>query len=372
METHSEGTGDAAGGERVMRAGAGRLECGHDAEPTCAVHESPPDDDPPLDCQPGRDDPAEDPRGPHTIDDRATSLRDWADLVCNRFVPLQVAPRDPDEMRGRITTRHVGHLQACVVISAAQSFIRTKKLVSKDTPEVFAVGLVDRGTGYLEQDGRECEVSAGAFALYDTSRPFAWRFDDDFRMRVYTWPLESVLFTECDSLGVTAVEVSNQRGVGRLVAPMFAQLTEQPPDISASGSIRIARELAEMAVTAALEVSHEAPTTADGGIMASAQAYIEERLTDPSLNTDQVAAAFFISTRTLHRLFARHGLTVAGWIKARRLEACRRALENGRESDPPIREIAARYGFVNASSFSREFAHRFGESPRQYRVNRLG
>jgi AraC-like DNA-binding protein len=74
-----------------------------------------------------------------------------------------------------------------------------------------------------------------------------------------------------------------------------------------------------------------------------------------------------MSTRTLHRLFARHGLTVAGWIKTRRLEGCRRALHASPRSPQPIREIAARHGLLNASYFSREFTQMYGESPRQYR-----
>ena len=304
------------------------------------------------------------------VEEKATSLRSWAELIRERFVPLQIAPHDAAEMRGSVKTRQLGYLQASTVRSAPQTFTRTKSLVAKESAPLFALGLVDKGTGYLEQDGRECTVTDGGFALYDTSRPFTWHFDAEFRMRVYTWPLATVSLASTEAQRVTAISVPRTRGIGRMVGPMFLQLMQETPyDISAPGSIRMAGELAELAITAGLEAG-QAPPTRDGEVLRTIQLFIEERLSDPSLNADQIAAGFYMSTRTLHRLFARHGLTVAGWIKARRLEGCRRALSTSTRSDLPIRDVAARYGFLNASFFSREFAQQYGESPRQYRLSR--
>ncbi|AIJ21274.1 hypothetical protein AMETH_1182 [Amycolatopsis methanolica 239] len=45
------------------------------------------------------------------------------------------------------------------------------------------------------------------------------------------------------------------------------------------------------------------------------QTFIEENLTDPALTLLRVAGGFLMSTRTLHRLSARHGLTVSARIK---------------------------------------------------------
>jgi AraC-like DNA-binding protein len=303
------------------------------------------------------------------VAEKATSLRGWAELIRERFVPLQIAPHDAAEMSGSVKTRQFGYLQASTVRSAPQTFTRTKSLVAKEDSPLFALGLVDKGTGYLEQDGRECTVADGGFALYDTSRPFTWHFDAEFRMRVYTWPLASISLAGSDAQRVTAITVPRSQGLGRLVGPMFLQLMgESPGDISAPGSMRIAGELAELAITAGLEAGQ--PPTRDDENLRTIQLFIEERLSDPTLHADQIAAAFYMSTRTLHRLFARNGLTVAGWIKARRLEGCRRALGSSAQSDVPIRDVAARYGFLNASFFSREFAQQYGESPRQYRLSR--
>jgi AraC-like DNA-binding protein len=59
---------------------------------------------------------------------------------------------------------------------------------------------------------------------------------------------------------------------------------------------------------------------------------------------------------------------VAGWIRERRLERCRRAL-----LDPALRHwsvsaIAAHWGFVDAAHFSRVFRAAYGLPPAEYRL----
>ncbi|EID79984.1 MULTISPECIES: helix-turn-helix domain-containing protein [Rhodococcus] len=98
------------------------------------------------------------------------------------------------------------------------------------------------------------------------------------------------------------------------------------------------------------------------------QAFIEAHLTEPALTHDRIAQEFFISPRTLHRLFAQGGYTVSAWIKNRRLEASRRALGSPASRNLAINEIGSRFGFSTPAYFSREFTARYGVSPRRYRL----
>jgi AraC-like DNA-binding protein len=297
----------------------------------------------------------------------ATSLRPWVGLINERFVPLQIKPAT-DDLSGRVTTRQIGHMQASCVTSAPQVFTRSDALL-RSGRELIAVGVVDAGQGFLEQDGRTCAVSVGSFALYDTTRPFTWAFNTEFQLRVYAWPRESIALDDLAIARLTALTVSGQAGVGRFVTPMLDGLINTGA-VAMPGpvSVRLADELAELALTAALESGFT-----DGDLeMTSAslqkiQAYIEDNLPDPDLTPDQIATAFFVSTRTLHRIFARHDLTVAAWIRHRRLERARRSLILPHRDPPSIGQIAARAGFTNAASFSRDFAQRYGVSPTRYR-----
>ena len=247
-------------------------------------------------------------------------------------------------------------------------------MISAGGHELLALGLVERGTGYLEQDGRSCVVSGGDFALYDTSRPFTWSLAADWRLRVYTWPRESITLTEPDSQQLTATAVPGSVGVGRFLSPMLARLARTDAGLSPAGSIRLgAGEVAELSIIATLEagprVEHE---RSDREQLREIQTFIEQNLADPALTPPRIAQEFYMSARTLHRLFARHGLTVAAWIKNRRLEACRRALVSPASKTVPINEIASRFGFSNQAFFSREFSRQYGESPRQHRLRDRG
>jgi AraC-like DNA-binding protein len=80
-----------------------------------------------------------------------------------------------------------------------------------------------------------------------------------------------------------------------------------------------------------------------------------------------IAAAHQISTRYLHKIFHDQGLTVAGWIRQRRLERCHRDLADPVLRSHPIHAIATRWGFSDSAHFSRLFRAAYGTSPRDYR-----
>lgn len=308
----------------------------------------------------------------HTADvlvERGRSLDEWVAVVRQRFVTLQIAPQSSSDVAGVVRTRHIGHLQASAVCSTPQTFTRTKRMAATGDCELFALGLVDRGTGYLEQDGRTCAVSNGSFAIYETDRPFSWSLTGDWRIFVFTWPRDSVAFSSLEMRKLTAATVPGTTGVGSMVSPLLRGLLPVGAGISLAGAARFASEIAELSVIAAGENCRE-PVDVDAGRgqLREIQTFIEQHLTDPALTPPAIAREFHMSTRTLHRLFALHGLTVAAWIKDRRLEGARRALVASGSSVLPVHQIAARYGFSTVALFSRSFATRYGQSPSTYRA----
>lgn len=98
-----------------------------------------------------------------------------------------------------------------------------------------------------------------------------------------------------------------------------------------------------------------------------AKMYIEESLGELDLGPDRVAAALHVSTRTLHRVFAREGLTINGWTRMRRLERCRIELLDESQDSIPVSAIGARWGIWNAAHFSRVFKAAYGLSPLAFR-----
>jgi AraC-like DNA-binding protein len=90
-------------------------------------------------------------------------------------------------------------------------------------------------------------------------------------------------------------------------------------------------------------------------------------LGDPDLTPAAVARANYVSSRQLHRLFARDGLSFAAWVHEQRLRRCRDDLADPTLGHLAIAEIAQRWGYRSAAHFSRAFAARFGTTPREFR-----
>jgi AraC-like DNA-binding protein len=69
----------------------------------------------------------------------------------------------------------------------------------------------------------------------------------------------------------------------------------------------------------------------------------------------------------VHRLFKMRSLQYTSYVRERRLQLAREALEDPRRSHVEVKEIAVSCGFQHASHFIRRFHERFGMSPALYR-----
>lgn len=103
------------------------------------------------------------------------------------------------------------------------------------------------------------------------------------------------------------------------------------------------------------------------------KAAIKTNLCDPDLKPASAAAAAGLSVRYANELLSQEGTSLERYILSRRLECCRRALEDPAQAHRMIGDIAFRWGFSDLSHFGRRFKAEFGLSPRDYRkqVNKL-
>jgi AraC-like DNA-binding protein len=109
------------------------------------------------------------------------------------------------------------------------------------------------------------------------------------------------------------------------------------------------------------------PDTPRGALLLKIYAFIEEHLSDPQLSPTLVARSNHLSIRYLHKLFETQSMTVAAWIRERRLERCRNDLLDPGLRAQSVSYIAARRGFPEPSHFSRVFRQAYGVPPSEYR-----
>ena len=297
----------------------------------------------------------------------------WESQICSTFVPLQAKPLAPgtQSFNGGVSARDLGRVTLAEVAASTAVVERTPRLIRRDDPELYKFGLQVSGSCVIEQGGREAQLGAGDFAIYDTSRPYRIAFGDDFRMLVAMFPRHLVQLPAGHMAGLTAVRLAGDQGLASLLTPLMRGLSVE---LGADGGV-IATHLGDAVVdlvTAAfaqqLAVTlPEDDAPAHRALVAQVYRFIDANLASPDLCSTQVAAAHFVSVRLLQKVFEARGESVASIIRQRRLERCRRDLADPGLRDRPIAAIGASWGFLDAPHFSRLFRATYGVSPRTYR-----
>lgn len=169
---------------------------------------------------------------------------------------------------------------------------------------------------------------------------------------------------------LTATSFTGREGVGALLSHFLNRLSSGTGQYRDSNTAHLGMIVVDLLTTLladALDHGASAPRSCRPTLFAQVQAFIQRQLADPALTPDMIAAAHHISTRYLQQLFHDHDLTVAGWIRQRRLERCQRDLANPVLSTRPIHAIAQRWGFLSSAHFSRVFRTTYGVAPSDYR-----
>jgi AraC-like DNA-binding protein len=170
---------------------------------------------------------------------------------------------------------------------------------------------------------------------------------------------------------LAAVRIPATTGLGDLTSAFLLQLARNIDHYSPAEAARLSTAALEVLAT---RLAHEldlrgwgTPEARRHALLVTVQGFIHQHLGDPELSPATIAAAHHMSLRSLHQLFHDEGLTVAGWIRQRRLACCRRDLSDPALASRPVAAIAARWGFSSASDFSRAFSAMHGLPPGEYR-----
>ncbi|SHN47365.1 helix-turn-helix domain-containing protein [Cryptosporangium aurantiacum] len=300
----------------------------------------------------------------------------WRQVTTQSWVPMdsRCDRRQEDDFQARIGVTELGAVRAVLMTATPYSVRRTPQHIRRFDPETFKLSCPVRGRGMMEQNGRDGEFKAGDLFFLDTSQPYATGLAPDIAVgELLTLQFSPSLlpFPHRELRRLTAVHLPVSRGIGALSSVFLLQLARHLGDLSASDAARLstlALDVLTVALANALDVHRAVPThTRRSALLAQIHAFINQHLGEARLSPRDIAAAHHISVRYLHKVFQDEGHTVAGVVRARRLERCRRDLADPLLADRPISAIAARWGFSSAAHFSQTFRSAYGLSPREFR-----
>jgi AraC-like DNA-binding protein len=302
-------------------------------------------------------------------------IAEWRTAISRAFVPLHVSAGHAETFVGKIRSRFMGDILISEITAGAHHMERTPALIARSEKRYYKLTLQLVGSGLLVQDSREAVLRPGDIAIYDTDRPYTLTFDSDFRCLVVMFP-QSLLNLPRDAVGrLTATRIPGDEGLTHLVGPFLTHLQKNMDRLAGPSGMRLVHNTLDLVST----VLHSELDARGGENQAyhrasrvqEIRAYIDGHLADPDLSPAGIAAVNFISTRHLHGIFRDQEMTVSAWIRARRLEHCRRDLGDPLFFNTPVAMVGASWGFMDASHFSRLFRASFGQSPSEFRLHEM-
>lgn len=235
----------------------------------------------------------------------------------------------------------------------------------------FLASFVIAGHGVISQNGASLPVETGDIIFRTTALPSEVRMLTDSHLVVIKGSLLRLLGMHLhDSSQFTAQRASAAlpmvRTAHRCLAHVFFDQDESSPASGMFAEQALISLLAAIYTSQALE-QIPGPQRGPAESWQALTGYLDAHITDADLSVAAVARALRVSSRWVHRLFQMQGTQYNQYVRERRLQLARAALEDPRKQHLPVKDIALSCGFQDASHFSRRFQQRFGSPPNQYR-----
>lgn len=298
----------------------------------------------------------------------------WEEITGQSHMRNRLRSNNQDDFRAKMRVLDLGELQASALAYPHLEVVRTAKLIRQSDPEVYQISYFLGGEGTVYLPGGDTALRTGDLLVMDSSRPFHGDVHADpgrWSHVTVQCPRGSLPLPEKMVQRLLAVPISGHRSMGGVFGRWLADLNVRadeftPADIPTLASVTL--DLLASVIARCLDTeSALSPEARRNALRARINTFVEQHLADPALSPQTIADAHHISLRQLQQLLAEDDTSPAAWIRHRRLERCRLDLANPRLDARPIQAVAERWGFTDATHFSRLFRATYGMPPRNYR-----
>lgn len=298
----------------------------------------------------------------------------WRGVVRQLCVQMGIEPAPGTAFRGEISRRAYGDFSLAVSRASGGMWRRTRGDIARggDEDEYLCVTVLTQGRGVLEQAGRQAELVPGSLVFYDTSEPFALRFNEPWEQVVVHVPLEQALASAGvkRSADLLAVRLDGDGAAGAAAAFLRSLAFAQRDD--PNGADLLAQYVpgllaSSLNVLAARQSALRRAASGPSGLIRRERVlgFLRAHLADPDLDADAIARGCYLSKRTLYRLFEGTEGSVMGRLRQLRVERAQLLLR--RCPDRPASAIGRECGFPSDTQFHRVFRELTGMTPVGYR-----
>ncbi len=218
----------------------------------------------------------------------------------------------------------------------------------------------------MVQRGRECVLRPGEFAVYESIAPYTLLFDEGVDHHFLRFPRSALALPDrlLRDTGTLALGPGNP--VARIAFEYFSRLATDDAlhqGAHAEAVVAPSVELLRAVLTTQQGATARAREPMEATLSLRITRYIREHLADRDLSPARIADAHGISVRHLYAVLSRSGIGLGDHVRALRLAECRRELAGPHGRSRTIAATGRRWGFVDATHFSKVFRRAYGMSP---------
>ena len=293
----------------------------------------------------------------------------WQEFIRDSYVSLEVELNSQQQFFGSVDFESLGPIDISELRSSAQHVVRTEEAIAQSEVDYFFILAQLEGTGKIIQDNHTSELGVGDWALVDSTRPYQFCLEQDFRQLVVSIPRNSLPLLKKHSPYVTGQDLRQFLSLGDIVSNYLLSLSWQMHEIKPESRTLLAESVINLLCAALNETLplHQELNDSSAVYLEQIKACIFRHLPDPELSVGTIANELNISNRYVHKLFRSMDMTVSEYIRKLRLENCRRDLVNETNKARNITDIAFYWGFNSAAHFSYLFKKHYGMSASEYR-----
>lgn len=293
------------------------------------------------------------------------------EVICREYTNVEITSPAHNDLFQDLAIYPWGNLQLSTIQSSAISVERLPREPHLNSQDAYFAVMLLSGHYRLEQNGREVFLQPGDITLYDATRPHRIHCPGEFTKLIFSIPRtvfrDRIAGIDC----CTALRIPGTQGIGFVVSNFLRSSATHADQLQAhefSSLSEHALDLLTLAVTSVRPGDINLSRSRSVSINCI-KTFIEQNLRNVDLDTGLITRHAGLSARYINNLFEDEGTSLMRYVWKRRLENCRKDMQNPIYAGYRLSDIAFRWGFNDAAHFSRAFKHQFGCSPRDIQRN---
>ncbi len=297
----------------------------------------------------------------------------FGDWIGRLFQGLKNETYGDTDFDGRARTLRAGDVVLTRLEATRHRVTRSPSIARHTELPYLKIVAPWKGCAGVEQKGRETWVTPGQWSIYDTTDSYAVANPERVEHLIVMLPRAMLAERGVALDPLMARRLGGSGGVSTLALQTMRNAFTELPSMPEAAARGVGDAIAQLVHLSLLDLAGQATAqTQREALRERIKQHVAQHLADPALTVDQIARALNCSRRQLYNAFAEEPDGVAGYILARRLDACRRVLADRAQDHRSLTDIALGLGFQNMAHFSRVFRAHLGMAPSDFRRQAIG